>query len=52
MAVHAQTSLDSVLERALADSNASSSQDAVIVALHSNLLSAGFVCVAVGDEVT
>lgn len=44
-------SLDSLLERALADSGASSPEDAIIVALHASLLSAGFVCVALGDEV-
>lgn len=43
--------LDSVLDQALANSSAVSSQDAVLVALHSILLSAGFVCVATGDEV-
>lgn len=44
-------SLDSVLEQALANSGATSPQDAVVVALHSSLLSAGFECVATGDEV-
>lgn len=44
-------SLDSVLERALAGSGAVSPQDAILVALHANLLSTGFVCVAIGDQV-
>lgn len=38
-------------QAALRDSGAVSPQDAVLVALHSNLLSAGFLCVATGDEV-
>lgn len=46
-----QSSLDDLLERALAHSEATSPQDAVVVALHSTLLSSGFKCVAVGDEV-
>lgn len=44
-------SLDSVLERALAGSGAVSPQDAILVALHANLLCTGFVCVAIGDQV-
>ncbi len=44
------TSLDALLEKALAKSGATSPQDALIVALHSSLLSSGFVCVSVGDE--
>ena len=44
-------SLDSVLERALAESGAVSPQDAILVALHATLLSTGFVCVAIGDQV-
>ena len=43
--------LDSLLERALADSGGTSPQESIVIALHSSLLSAGFVCVAVGDEV-
>ena len=46
-----QDSLDSLLEEALAGSGATSPQDAVVVALHSTLLAAGFECIAVGDEV-
>lgn len=49
------TSLDSVLARTLTDSNASAAstpQDAVMLALHASLLSAGYVCVAIGDEVS
>lgn len=46
-----QNSLDSLLEEALAGSDATSPQDAVVVALHSTLLAAGFECIAVGDEV-
>ena len=44
-------SLDSVLDKALAVSGVHSGRDAIVVALHSVLLSEGFVCVAVGDEV-
>lgn len=44
-------SLDTVLKEALAGSGARSDQDAIVVVLHSCLLSEGFVCVAVGDEV-
>jgi len=44
-------SLDSILETALGDSGVRSAQDALVVALHACLLSGGFVCVAVGDEV-
>ena len=44
-------SLDSLLETALGDSGVRSAQDALVVALHACLLSGGFVCVAVGDEV-
>ena len=46
-----EVSLDSLLERALDGSGASSPQDAVLVALHANLLSSSFVCIAIGDEV-
>lgn len=51
MADGESVSLDSVLESALADSGATSPQDAVFVALHSSLLAAEFVCVGIGDEV-
>ena len=44
-------SLDSLLEKSLATSSAHSAQDAIVVALHVNLLSEGFVCVTVGDQV-
>lgn len=43
--------LDTVLAQALEESSAASQQDALLVALHSSLLSAGFVCVTSGDEV-
>lgn len=46
------SSLDSIFEQAVASSSATSSQDAVLVALHASLLSAGFVCVSIGDEVS
>lgn len=45
-------SLDSLLEGALAGSGATSPQDAVVLALHSSLLAAGYECTAVGDEVS
>ena len=45
-------SLDSLLERSLAGSNVSSTSDALVVGLHSKLLSEGFECVALGDEVS
>ena len=44
-------SLDSLLETALAESDAQSGQDALVVALHASLLSEGFSCTALGDEV-
>ena len=44
-------SRDSVLDKALAESGAQSGQDALVVALHASLLSEGFVCTALGDEV-
>lgn len=44
-------SLDSILGKALSDSSVRSAQDALVVALHACLLSGGFVCVALGDEV-
>ena len=47
----ASLTLDSLLTSSLQESGAASPQDAVLVALHANLLSAGFVCVATGDEV-
>lgn len=46
-----EPTLDSVLAQVLANSGAVSPQDAVLVVLHSTLLSARFVCVATGDEV-
>ena len=47
----AYTSLDSVLDAALASSSPSSAQDTVVIAVHACLLSAGYECVAIGDEV-
>ena len=44
-------SLDDVLVKALSNSGGSSPQDSIVIALHSSLLSTGFVCVALGDEV-
>ncbi len=44
-------SLDSLLEATLAHSKVSSPQDALITAVHSSLLSAGYSLVAVGDKV-
>lgn len=44
-------SLDALLEKVLTASGAYSAQDAIVVALHASLLSEGFVCVAVGDQV-
>ena len=46
-----EVSLEALLEKALAHSGATSPQDALVVALHSSLISSGFFCVAVGDEV-
>jgi hypothetical protein len=43
--------LDSLLAKALLESGATSPRDVLMVALHSSLLSAGFVCVASGDQV-
>ena len=51
MAGSERVSLDSLLERALAESDVASPRDAVLIALHSSLLSVGFVCVATGDKV-
>ena len=45
-------SLDALLEQSLAGSHVSSAGDALVVALHSKLLSEGFECVALGDEVS
>lgn len=44
-------SLDSILENALAGSRAKSASEALILALHADLLAEGFVCVALGDDV-
>ena len=44
-------SLDSILENVLAGSGAKSASEALILALHSDLLAEGFVCVALGDDV-
>ena len=44
-------SLDSILENALAGSGAKSASEALILALHADLLAEGFVCVALGDDV-
>eukprot|EP00731_Ephydatia_muelleri_P011088 Em0005g1674a len=43
-------SLDSILENVLAGSGAKSASEALILALHSDLLAEGFVCVALGDD--
>ena len=47
----AAPSLDSLLETALADSSPTSAQDVLVVVVHTCLLSAGYECVAIGDEV-
>ena len=47
----ASQSLDSVLEAALASSRPSSAQDMLMVAVHASLLSSGYECIAIGDEV-
>lgn len=44
-------SLDYILEKALKECGVSSAQDAVVIALHSNFLAAGYQCVGIGDEV-
>lgn len=43
--------LDSLLEAALAGSSPCSAQDMVVLAVHACLLSSGYECVAIGDEV-
>ena len=45
-------SLDSLLEKALAESEIRSACDVITVALHAKLLAEGFECVALGDEVS
>ena len=47
----AESSLDSLLEAALAGSAGGSAGDAVVLALHSCLLSAGYLCISTADEV-
>ena len=44
--------LDSLLEKALAESHVRSPSGAIVVALHCKLLEEGFECVAIGDEVS
>lgn len=44
-------SLDNILEASLASSKISSPQDALVVAVHSALLAAGYSLVAIGDQV-
>ncbi len=43
--------LDSLLEATLANSGVTSPQDALLAAVHSTLLAAGYSLVAVGDQV-
>ena len=47
----ASQSLDSLLEAALASSRPSSAQDMLMLAVHASLLSSGYECIAIGDEV-
>ena len=47
----ASQSLDSLLEAALASSRPSSAQDMLMLAVHVSLLSSGYECIAIGDEV-
>lgn len=47
----ASSTVDSFLEAALADSSPSSTQDMIVVVVHACLISAGYDCVATGDEV-
>ena len=47
----ASTSLDSLLDSALAGSKPASAQDMVVLAVHACLLSSGYECIAIGDEV-
>ncbi len=44
--------LDSVLEATLANSSIACAQDALLAAVHSTLLTAGYSLVALGDQVT
>ena len=44
-------SLDSILEKVLAGSGAKNANEALLLAVHSNFLSEGFVCIALGDDV-
>lgn len=46
-----EASLDALLEIALAHSGAKSPHDALVVVLHSSLLSSGFFCASLGDGV-
>ena len=48
----ASQSLDSLLEAALAGSRPSSAQDMLMLAVHASLLSSGYECIAIGDEVS
>ena len=41
----------SVIECALAGSGASSARDAVVLVVHSSLLTAGYECTAINDQV-
>ena len=45
-------SLDSILAKTLRESGADSEKDALVLSLHACLLSAGFLCVAIGEKVT
>ena len=44
--------LDSVLEKALKDCEPKSARDVIVVAVHSNLLAAGYQCTGPGDLVS
>ena len=48
----ASQSLDLLLEAALASSRPSSAQDMLMLAVHASLLSSGYQCIAIGDEVS
>ncbi len=52
MADKESPTLDSVLEKALSECGPSSARDAVVIAIHSNFLSAGFECIGIGDKVS
>ena len=47
----ASPSLDSLLEAALAGSRPSSAQDMLMLAVHASLISSGYECIAIGDDV-